>query len=98
MIPLTPETDAIARRVVWFEKPQDVLSDPGRFLAYAMTYATPADMKIIRRYISDDDFRALLLQIPPGIVDPRSWAYWHAKMGIYPPPAIPERRIHDVFI
>ena len=39
-IPLTPEIAAVARRVIWFEEPEQALADPVRFLAYAMTYAT----------------------------------------------------------
>jgi len=52
-IPITSETEAVARRVIWFEEPVRALSDPIRFMAYAMTYATHEDMKIIRRYVSD---------------------------------------------
>lgn len=91
-IPLIPETLALARKVVWFESPEKALSDPIRFMAYAMTYALPADMRGIRRYVSDDDFREALDRAPPGIIDPRSWAYWNSKMGRYPPPPLPVRR------
>jgi hypothetical protein len=61
-------------------------------MAYAMTYALHKDMGIIRRYVSDDDFREALDHAPPGIIDPRSWAYWNLKMGRYPPPPLPKRR------
>jgi hypothetical protein len=61
--------------------------------AHAMTYALPEDMRLIRRYVSDDDFREALDDAPPGIIDPRSWAYWNSnKMGRYPPPPAPVRR------
>jgi hypothetical protein len=91
-IPLTPEVSDVARRVVWFEPAECALADPVRFLAYAMTYARHEDMKVIRRYISDDDFREALDRAPPGIIDPRSWAYWNSKMGRFPPPPLPARR------
>jgi hypothetical protein len=77
--------------VVWFEKPEKAIADPVRFAAYAMTYGTHEEMKIIRQYLSDDDLREALAKVPPGIVDPRSWAYWHLKLGHYPPPALPKR-------
>jgi hypothetical protein len=98
IIPFNDETEALIRRVIWFEDPETAVKDTARFLAYAMTYATPPDMNIIRRFISNEDFRSLLPQIPPGIVDPRSWAYWHIKMGIYPPPPLPQRHIPTVFV
>ena len=94
-IPISPETLGIARRVVWFESPQKALSDPVRFMAYAMTYALPEDMQVIRGYVSDDDFREALDHAPPGIIDPRSWAYWNAKMGRYPAPPMPKRTFGD---
>lgn len=90
-IPQTPETEAVARRIVWFEPPAQALADPARFMAYAMAYATHEDMKTLRRYVSEDDFREALDQAPPGIIDPRSWAYWNSKMGRYPAPPPPRR-------
>jgi hypothetical protein len=48
-------------------------------------------MRVIRQYVSDEDFREALDRAPPGIIDPRSWAYWNSKMGRYPPP-LPRRR------
>jgi hypothetical protein len=90
-IPVTPATLEIARRVMWFEPPEKALAHPARFLAYAMTYARHEDMRVIRRYLSDDDLREALDGAPPGIIDPRSWAYWNSKMGRYPAPPLPQR-------
>ena len=91
-LPLTPQILEIARGVIWFEPPEQALSDPVRFMAYAMTYATPEDMRAIRKHVSDDDFREALDRAPPGIIDPRSWAFWNSKMGRYPAPPPPVRR------
>jgi hypothetical protein len=91
-IPLTPQILNVASYIIWFEAPEQALADPVRFMAYAMTYALPEDMRLIRRYVSDDDFREALDGAPPGIIDPRSWAYWNSKMGRYPPPPAPVRR------
>jgi hypothetical protein len=90
-IPVTPRTAQVARRVVWFEEPEKALADPVRFMAYAMAYARHEDMQVIRHYVSDDDFRQALDGAPPGIIDPRSWAYWNLKMGRFPPPPLPRR-------
>ena len=35
--------------------------------------------------------REALDRAPPGIFDPRSWAYWNLKLGRYPAPALPRR-------
>lgn len=91
-IPLTLEMAAVARRVIWFEEPEQALSDPVRFLAYAMTYATHQDLRVIRQWVTDDEFREALDRAPPGIIDPRSWAYWNVRYDRYPIPPAPERR------
>ena len=92
-IPLTPETAALAARIIWFEPPETALGDPIRFLAYAMAHATPRDLRAIRQYLSDDDFREALASAPPGIIDPRSWSYWHARLGLDPRRPRPARRL-----
>ncbi len=94
-IPLTPETEAVARRVVWFEEPATAIADPIRFMAYAMASATHEDMKLLRLHVSDEDFREALDKAPPGIIDPRSWAYWNSKAGRYPAPPLPKRNFGE---
>jgi hypothetical protein len=91
-IPFIPEIEEVARRIIWFEPPKQALEDPVRFMAYAMARATHEDMQAIRRYVSDDDFREALDKAPPGIIDPRSWAYWNLKLGRFPPPPVPRRK------
>ena len=88
---LTDELATVAKRVIWFEKPDEALADPIRFVTYAMTYGTHEDMKVVRQHLSDDDLRETLAKAPPGIFDLRSWAYWHLKLGQYPPPPLPTR-------
>lgn len=85
-LPMTGELEAIARRVVWFEPPEEALADPVRFLAYAAGYASFEDMAVIRRYFTDDEFRAALDNAPPGIVPARAWSYWNVMLGRYPVP------------
>jgi hypothetical protein len=94
-IPATPQTMSVASRIIWFEPPERALADPIRFMAYAMTYARHEDMRLIRQYVSDDDFREALDRAPAGIIDPRSWAYWNSKMGRYPAPPLPKRRFGE---
>jgi hypothetical protein len=92
-IPLTPQTRALATRLVWFEPAEEALADPIRFMAYAFARATHEDMKILRCFVTDDDLREALDHAPPGIIDPRSWTYWNAVVGRYPAPAPPSRSL-----
>jgi hypothetical protein len=92
-IPLDPDTEALAARLVWFEPPAEALADPVRFMAYAFARATHEDMTLLRRYLDDDDLKEALDRAPPGIIDPRSWAYWNLMIGRYPAPPLPERKL-----
>lgn len=80
-----------ARRIVWL--PKLALAIPARFIAYAMRYATPADMALVREHFDDDALRAALDAMPPGIIDGRSWSYWNAVLGRFPAPPVPMRRL-----
>lgn len=90
-LPLTNDMKAVARRVIWFEPPEKALSDTARFIAYSMRYATHEDMNAIRAHVSDEEFRGAIDAAPPGIVDPRSWAYWNLMLGRSPAPPMPVR-------
>jgi hypothetical protein len=92
-IPLTPETEALARRLIWFEPPAEALEDTSRLAAYAFARATHTDMTLLRRFLSDDDLRDALDHAPPGLIDPRSWSYWNLILGRYPAPPMPVRRL-----
>jgi hypothetical protein len=94
-IPVTSQTVEAASRIIWFEEPEKALAEPIRFMAYAMAYARHKDMKVIRQYVSDDEIREALDAAPPGIIDPRSWAYWNLKMGRFPPPPMHKRAFGD---
>ncbi len=92
-IPLTPETKALARRLVWFEDPADALADPIRFVAYALESATHEDMQTLGRFLTEADIGEALAGAPPGIIGARSWAYWHLKLGRTPAPPLPTRQL-----
>ena len=56
----------VAKRVVWFKKPEDALRDTKLFLAHVMTYGTLNDITATLHYFSESDFEAVLDDPPPG--------------------------------
>jgi len=88
-LPQTPELLAVAARVVWFKAPSEALADSVHFLAHVMTYGTVEDLRALDGVVGLDEFREALDNAPPGIFDPRSWAYWSLKCGRprVPPPS-----------
>ena len=81
---------AVAKRIFWFGTPEEALEFPKRFLTYAMTYASDEDIEILRKYFSDDDFRATLDDPAPGIFDRSSWAKWNERYNRTSVPPLPK--------
>lgn len=87
------ELRAVAERVMWFESANEALRYPKRFLAYLMTFGTLEDILIAKRFFSDSDFEAVLVDPPPGVFDVRSWNYWNLVYHRSPAPPLPHRTI-----
>jgi len=87
---------AVAKRIFWFGTPEEALEFPKRFLTYAMTYASDKDIEILRKYFSDDDFRATLDDPVPGIFDRSSCAQRNERYKRTPVPTLPRRKIPGV--
>lgn len=93
LLPSNPDLLRVAPRVVWFEPAEQALANPVRFLTYVMTYATADEIEVVRRYVGWEDFREVLENASPGVMDERSWAYWNVMIGRYPAPPMPRREI-----
>ena len=71
--------------------PSTALANPIELMAYAMKHSTTTDMALLLRHVGHDGLVEALDNAPPGIIDPRSWAYWNAKVGRFPAPPRPTR-------
>jgi hypothetical protein len=83
----------VARRVVWFKRPEETLKDTKLFLTHVMTYGTLREIRTVLRYFSEKDFDAVLNDPYPGIFDRRSWVYWNVRYHHEPVPELPKRKI-----
>jgi len=82
---------ALAKRVVWFETPKDAIDDPEQLVLHTLQFGTHEDVSVLMRHVSLNEIAEVLANARPGILDERSWSYWHVKTGTYPPPPMPER-------
>jgi hypothetical protein len=87
------DLQTVAKRVVWFKTPEDAIKDVKVFLAHVMTYGTLTDIAVTLRYFSEDDFKSVLTDPPPGIFDRRSWTYWNLRYHQEPVPDLPKRKL-----
>ncbi|HTS06537.1 MAG TPA: hypothetical protein VMP68_13210 [Candidatus Eisenbacteria bacterium] len=83
----------VARRVVWFKKPEQALQETKLFLAHVMTYGTLSDISTTLQYFSEADFEAVIDDPPAGIFDLRSWTYWNVRFRREPVPVLPKRNL-----
>jgi len=81
----------IALRVKWWEPAQETLSDPDDFLCRVMTFGTWDDVEYVDGLYGEEAFRHALGHCRPGVMDRRSWHYWHVRMGIGAIPPMPQR-------
>src|SRR6266702_2416636 len=93
--PYPPELMRIARKVVWYDAPEQTLQDLKTFLAHLMVYGGPADVAIVERYIPNEQFRRVLEDAPAGVFTAEAWARWHQRFGMLPIPSLPRRRFPD---
>jgi hypothetical protein len=94
-ITLSEALCSVARRLVWFKSPEDALADPYLFLGHVMTFGTIEDVRIVKASLGIDAFREALEHMPPGIMDPKSWTYWHIMTNKQPEPPMPVRQFND---
>jgi hypothetical protein len=86
----------VARRCVWFQSPDETLADPTFFIAHVLTYGVHSDVTTLLRSFSKDALADALINAPPGIIDPRSWAYWNLILrDLSPPPPMPTRTFDE---
>lgn len=79
---MTPELQRIATRVVWWDTPEHVVNRLDDFLCRVMALGDFADAGYIEAYYGADRLRAALTAAPAGVLDVRSWHYWHHRLGV----------------
>jgi hypothetical protein len=89
--PYPEELIRLARKVVWYDRPQEALADLPNFLAQLMVYGSPEDVAIVERFVPVEEFRRVLENPPAGIFTTDSWVSWHKRFGM-PVPPLPRRR------
>jgi len=85
----------VARKVVWYDAAERTLDDIPTFVAHLMVYGSPADVQVVEKYMSREEFRKALANAPSGIFTQDAWTKWHEKLGIRPIPPLPRRQFPD---
>lgn len=80
----------LAAKYVWWQTPEVTLARRHHFLCQLMTLGTAPDVRAVRRILGDAALIDALDHAPPGLMDAKSWNFWHLVFG-RPVPPLPER-------
>jgi hypothetical protein len=93
-VPYPADLLRIARKVVWYDKPELTLANIDVFLAHLMVYGSSRDVAAARQYIPAEEFRRTLENAPAGLFTQEAWHRWHQDLGM-PEQPMPRRRFPD---
>ena len=92
--PYPVELLRVAKKVVWYDSPEEALADFPTFLAQVMIYGSRADVETVERFVPTEEFRNVLQNAPAGVFTEEAWRRWHERFGM-PVPPLPRRRFPD---
>ncbi len=86
----------LARKYVWWKSPEDAAGQPERVIAQVMNIGDFEDIQRIEALAGAEMLTRILIEAEIGQFTPRSWSYWHYRLGIAAVgevPALPSRRL-----
>jgi len=84
----------LARKYIWWMPPEVAVTMPDRLIAQVMNLGDFDDVQVLATLAGESTLRRVLTQAEIGQFTPRSWAYWHYRLGLAEPgqvPAMPRR-------
>ena len=85
-----------AAKYIWWKTSADAIKSPARVIAQIMDIGDYADVLTLIDLVGEDTLREVLQNAEIGMFSPRSWAYWHYRLGLAEPecvPPLPQRRL-----
>lgn len=85
----------LAKRYVWWKTPEQALVFPRRVIAQVMDIGDYQDVLAMAAQLGDEQLKDVLAHAEAGQFSPRSWAYWHYRLGLAEVdqvPPVPTRR------
>jgi len=86
----------MASRYIWWKTPDVALQMPLHVMAQVMAIGMYDDMHLLACRMGDDALRDVLLHAQAGWFDARAWAYWHYRLDMCAPGAVPTLPIRKI--
>ena len=81
--------ERLAAKYVWWKTPEDAARTPDRVIARVMQLGDYADVQHLVATLGDEHLRGVLRRADVGEFDARSWTYWHYRLRLAEPGAVP---------
>ncbi len=72
----------LARKYVWWKSPEDASAMPRRVLTQVMNIGDYDDVQAMCGEFDESVLRDVIAQAEAGQFNPRSWTYWHYRLGL----------------
>lgn len=79
----------LASKYVWWKTPDDAIELPQRVMAQVMDIGDYDDVLALVALVGDETLREVLTHAEAGQFTPRSWHYWHYRLGLAAPECVP---------
>jgi hypothetical protein len=76
---------SMAAKYIWWKKADDPSLTPRRLLAQIMDIGDFDDVRRVAEEVGDDALRDVISHAEAGWLSPRSWTYWHYRLGLVEP-------------
>lgn len=73
---------ALAAKYIWWKSPDEAMQWPERVIAQVMDIGDWDDVQALVSEVGDDALREVLAHAQAGQFNPRSWAFWHYRLGL----------------
>ncbi len=79
----------LARKYVWWLPPEQASKLPQRVVAQVMNIGTFEDIQELANATGEEYLRKILTHAEIGQFNERSWSYWHYRLDLAAPEAVP---------
>ena len=87
---------SLAVKYLWWMTPDEAIKRPERIVIQVMNIGDFADVVDVLDAVGEEQARELLIHGEPGQFSPRSWHYWHYRLGLAEPGSVPPMPIRRV--
>jgi hypothetical protein len=86
----------LASKYVWWKTADDAFRFPGRIIAQVMELGDYDDVLVLIEEFSKSELIQVLSTAEAGLFSPKSWSFWHYKLGLSEVGAVPPLPVRKV--